>query len=137
MDSLGLANYIGRGETYLETREYERAVADFTTAIEQSKEGSFDFRNAVRLRGLAHLRSDHKEDALRDYDLLRTSEPLGSVDVPTEVVTAEMIRAGILLLCGRRAEYREACKTMVKRFSGVSPNSGVHDCPRRRLCPVP
>ena len=113
------SNASSRGEAYLQAREFTKATADFTQVLECAEEGTFLFRNALRLRGFAYLQSNQQEDALRDYERLLHTKSLAVDDACTVPVTVEMIRAGMFLLTDRTDEYRQACADMLKQCDGL------------------
>ena len=107
----------GRGEAYRHIGDYEKAAADFTNVLERSQEGSFLFRKALQLQGVAYLQGERKEDALHNYEQLLKTKSVDPDDWCTLPANVAIVRTGILLMSDRTAEYRQACAEMLERFS--------------------
>ncbi len=119
-DPSNLAHYIGRGEAYRHIGDYERAAADFTNVLERSQEGSFLFRKALQLRGVAYLQGERKEDALRDYERLLKTKSVDPDDWCTLPANVAMVRTGILL------DVRSDCRIP----PGMCRDAGAIQCGR-------
>jgi TonB family protein len=69
---LGLAAYIDRGRTYIQQDQNDRAIADFTKAIELDPEGA----NAYNHRGVAYASRLDFDSAIADFDKAIQFDPL-------------------------------------------------------------
>ncbi len=121
---------IARGEAYLQSGQFAQAAADFTEVLEQSPEGTFRFRNALRLRAYGHLLSQQPQDALSDYERLLRTKSVERDDGCTCAATLNMIRAGIFLLQDQTDAYREACAELLKHSDQLQDPWDIYEAAR-------
>lgn len=63
--------YYNRGNTYRLLKEYNKAILDYTKAIEIKP----DYANAYNNRGISHIDLDEYEEAIADYNIVIKYKP--------------------------------------------------------------
>jgi tetratricopeptide (TPR) repeat protein len=69
--SVLLVTYIGRGDSYLQLKQYEKAIEDFSEALTFNQENALVYIS----RGNAYLKLKQYEKAIEDYDKFIELEP--------------------------------------------------------------
>jgi len=106
------AAYLARGALYLNSaKDYENAVADFSTAIVLQP----DNKDAWARRGLVRAELGGWAEAARDFGKVAELEPHNAYD--------HYLAAIVELARGNIDSYRAACASVIERFGGTDvPN---------------